>query len=244
VEQSRLINFLDTGKGLYIEGTDFGYDNHSTALYQRFGCSYDGDGYPYTTGNVQYVDGQSGSFAAGLSYDYMYQQLVDNYVDFLGSTGGTLFFRSQDSQARAVNYSGPANAQRAVHSAVVFGALRNGPDTKLNLMDIYMNYLTEILGKQEMTNEYIGNITVTPNPAAKNVAIKLAVTQPARVKVMVYNTAGQKVRDLVDQTITKGEQDITWDRRDNTGRELNSGTYIIAINTPLQKFSKTIVLVK
>ena len=207
-----MISFLDSGKGLYIEGTDFGYDNSSTALYQRFGCSYVGDGNPSSTGNVQYVNGQTGSFADALSYDHLYQQLVDNYVDILGSTGGTLFFRSQDNQGRAVNYNGPSNAQRAIHSAVVFGALRNGSDTKVTLMDIYMNYLTEILGIEEMTSEYISSVTVSPNPASRNANIKFGMVQSGNVKVTIYNVAGQKVRQLVDNTMTQGIQTLSWNR--------------------------------
>ena len=244
MEQSRLINFLDTGGGVYIEGTDFGYDNSSTTLYQRFGCSYAGDGNPSTTGNVQYVDGQSGSFADAMSYNYPYQQLVDNYVDFLGSTGGTLFFRSQDNLGRAVNYNGPTNGQRAIHSAVVFGALQNGTDTKLALMDIYMNYLTEILGVEEFKSEYIDNVTVAPNPASHNVKIRFGVAQPGNVKITVYNIAGQKVRQLADHVMTHGVQTLSWDRCDDTGRELSSGSYIIEIQTPTERINKTLVLVK
>jgi hypothetical protein len=239
-----LISFLDSGKGLYIEGTDFGYDNSTTALYQRFGCSYNGDGNPNSTGNVQYVNGQSGSFADALSYDYLYQQLVDNYVDILGSTGGTLFFRSQDNLGRAVNYNGPSNTQRAIHSAVVFGALRNGTDTKITLMDIYMNYLTEIIGIEEMTSEYISNVTVAPNPASRNANIRFNVVKSGNVKVTIYNIAGQKVRQLVDNTMAQGVQTLSWNGLDESGRETASGSYIIEISTPSEKINKTLVLVK
>ena len=243
MEQSRLINFLDTGGGVYIEGTDFGYDNSTTTLYQRFGCSYVGDGNPYTTGNVQYVDGQSGSFADAMSYNYPYQQLVDNYVDILGSTGGTLFFRSQDNQGRAVNYSGSSGGQRAIHSAVVFGALQNGTDTKVALMDIYMNYLTEIIGIEEITNEYISNITVSPNPASRNVNVRFSIVQPGNVKITVHNIAGQKVRQLANHSMTQGIQTLSWDRCDDAGRKMSSGSYIIEIQTPSERINKTLVLV-
>ncbi len=203
-----------------------------------------GDGSPSTTGNVQYVNGQSGSFADALSYDYLYQQLVDNYVDIIGSTGGTLFFRSQDNQGRAVNYNGPSNTQRAIHSAVVFGALRNGTDTKITLMDIYMNYLTEIIGIEEMTSEYISNVTVSPNPASRNANVRFNVVKPGNVKVTVYNIAGQKVRQLVDNTMAQGVQTLSWNGLDESGREVASGSYIIEINTPSEKINKMLVFVK
>jgi hypothetical protein len=174
----------------------------------------------------------------------LYQQLVDNYVDILGSTGGTLFFRSQDNQGRAVNYSGPSNTQRAIHSAVVFGALRNGTDTKTELMNIYMNYLTEILGVEEVSSDYISNVTVSPNPASRNINIKFGMLQPGYVKVTIYNIAGQKVRQLADHEMTQGLQTLSWNRFDNFGREVSSGSYIIEIRTPSERINKTLVLVK
>lgn len=239
-----MISFLDSGKGLYIEGTDFGYNNSSTALYQRFGCSYVGDGNPSTTGNVQYVDGQSGSFADALTYDHLYQQLVDNYVDILGSTGGTLFFRSQDNQGRAVNYNGSGNTQRAIHSAVVFGALRNGADTKVALMDIYVNYLTEILGAEEVISEYISNVTVSPNPASRNANIRFSMAQPGQVKITIFNIVGQKVRQLTDQNMNAGIQTLSWNGCDDQGKQLSSGSYIIEIITPSEKINKTVIFIK
>ena len=239
-----MISFLDSGKGLYIEGTDFGYNNSTTALYQRFGCSYLSDGVPNTTGNVQYVNGQSGTFVDAMSYDYLYQQLVDNYVDVIGSTGGTLFFRSQDNQGRAVNYKGPTSTQRAIHSAVVFGALRNGSDTKTELMYIYMNYLTEITGIEEVSNEYISNITVVPNPARKNVNVKFSMVQPGHVKVTIYNIAGQKVRQLADRSMATGVHTLTWYGRDDMGRNLSSGNYIVEVETASERINKVIVFVK
>ena len=239
-----MISFLDTGKGLYIEGTDFGYNNSSTALYQRFGCSYLSDGNPSSTGNVQYVNGQSGSFADALSYDHLYQQLVDNYVDVLGSTGGTLFFKSQDNQGRAVNYNGPSNTQRAIHSAVVFGALRNGADTKITLMDIYMNYLTEILGVDEITSEYISNVTVSPNPASRNANVRFSMAQSGLVEITIFNIVGQKVRQLTDQIMAEGVHALSWNGCDDVGKQLSSGSYVIEIITPSERINKTLILVK
>ncbi len=155
-----------------------------------------------------------------------------------------MFFKSQDNQGRAVNYNGPSNTQRAIHSAVVFSALRNGTDSKLTLMDIYMNYLTEIIGIEEITSEYINNITVSPNPASRNVNIRFGMVQSGNVRVTIYNIAGQKVRQLANHTMTQDVQILSWNRRDDAGRKLSSGSYIIEIKTPSEKINKTLILVK
>jgi len=179
-----------------------------------------------------------------MSYDHLYQQIPDNYVDVIGSTGGTLFFKSQDNQGRAISYNGSGNTQRAIHSAVVFGALRNGSDTKTELMDIYVNYLTEITGIEEVSNEYISNITVAPNPARKNVNVKFSMVQPGHVKVTIYNIAGQKVRQLADRSMAIGTHTLIWYGRDDIGRNLSSGSYIVEIETASERINKLIVFVK
>lgn len=132
---------MDSGKGLYIEGCDFGAYNSSSDLYQRFGCAYLNDGWPSTIGNVSSLTGQSGTFVQGYNYDYLFQQDPDNFVDEITANGGTIIYASQDAVGRAIMYDGPGNNYRALHSTFIFGALQSGTNTKEELMQVYMNYL-------------------------------------------------------------------------------------------------------
>lgn len=141
VSQSQLVAFLNQGKGLYIEGSDFGYSNSTTQLYQMFGCAYVGNGNPYTTGNVNTLAGQVSTIVEGKDYLYLYQNWPDQYVDLIDATDGTLLYLSQDGNGRAVEYEGPGNSYRAVHSTFTFGGLRDGSSTKKELMALYLNYL-------------------------------------------------------------------------------------------------------
>ena len=86
------------------------------------GSMYLGSGYPSVIGNVSSLAGQNGSFVQGMQYGYLYQQEPDNYIDEIAASDGTLLFFSQDSQGRAVSYSGPAGTYRAVNSTFIFGA--------------------------------------------------------------------------------------------------------------------------
>ena len=142
-EQSRLVDFLDNGKGLYIEGADFAASNNGTPLFEMFGCTYVDNGMPADTGNVSSITGQFGSIVDGKTYSYLYKEPPDNFVDYISANGGTIIFKSQDSLGRAVMYSGPSNNYRTIHSSFVFSALRDGLHTKEQLMDIYLNYLLD-----------------------------------------------------------------------------------------------------
>ena len=46
-----------------------------------------------------------------------------------------------------------------------------------------------------------------------------------RVKIEVYNTAGQRVTSLVDEELTAGSYKTTWDARDEFGEPIASGVY-------------------
>jgi hypothetical protein len=236
------VNFLSAGKGLYIENGDLGYYHSSTTLYQMLGCSYVGDGYGYSTGNVSHVTGQGGTFVAGMGFDFPYQQPCDNYIDQIGSNGGTLLFRSQDNYGRIICYSGPSGSYRSIHATCVFGALRNGTHTKAQLMTQYMNYLTQTIGVEEMRDAVVSSIALAPNPAYHDVNVSFTLSRSTEVTLEIHDITGQDVRMLADHYMTAGTHAITWDGRDNAGRDVSSGSYIFTIRVNGKTTSITGVL--
>jgi flagellar hook assembly protein FlgD len=45
----------------------------------------------------------------------------------------------------------------------------------------------------------------------------------------VYNIAGQLLKTLVDENMSEGYYQITWDATDNSNRKLSSGVYFYRI---------------
>lgn len=238
------MNYLNAGGRLYIENADLGYYHSSTELYQMLGCSYLGDGNPYTTGNVQGVNGESGTFVQGMGFDYLYQQPPDNYIDMInGVAGGVVIFRSQDNVGRVVA-NDVTDAYRSIHSTVMFGPLRNGSDTKLALMSAYMDFFFGPVGAEEKTSEIISHAILAPNPAHGAVALEFALADPARVEVNVYNTAGRQIRTLVRTCMPQGSHRVIWDGKDDSGQEVSCGTYLFTLALNEIVISKTVVLLK
>ena len=207
-----------------------------------FGCSYLGDG--SSTNNVQLLSGEAGTFAEGMSFDYLYGQGPDSYVDIIGPSGGTIFFRSQDNNGRAIWYNGTSGNYRAVHSSCIFGALRDGANTKTGLMADYMDYLTELIGVQELIDVSVRNLSLFPNPTADRSLINFGITAPGKLNIKIYSTAGQLVNNLLDAELTKGTHSVVWDGKDNNGRKVSSGTYMLRIELGEQITQKAIVIVK
>ena|GEM_PF-422677 len=244
-EQSRLVDFLQDGKSVYIEGTDFGAYNAMEPLYGMFGCDFIDYGQPSFVGNVLSLEGQDGTIAEGMSYAYLYQQGPDNYVDEIGANSGTLFVKSQDGKGRGVCYGGPLDNYRAIHSTVIFGALTNGANTKADLMAIYMNYMLQLTGVNEYSAQQTRNaFSVFPNPVATNTSISFSLLRPAHVVLSVYNTAGQLVTRVADQEIGTGDHVLVWHAIDSNGRRLSNGTYLLTMKVDGDVLSRPIVILR
>lgn len=150
-EMDRLIDFIDTGKSLYIEGGDFGHNYSATELFQRFDTVYEYDGRIYTDGNVDEVVGMSGTFVEGISLQYnAYQtELADNYIDELSEdTDGQIIFTSKVGGVRTNGRAVLAtdSTSTLICSSFIFGSLKDG------LGDNNKNYLM---------NLYVGNMDLT-----------------------------------------------------------------------------------
>jgi len=67
-----------------------------------------------------------------------------------------------------------------------------------------------------------------PNPFNPSTTIPLFIAAPnaTPVHLDIYNTAGQRVRRLLNQALAPGAHRIVWDARDDSGRPLASGTYL------------------
>jgi len=229
---------------LYIENPDLGYAHSGTLLYQMLGATYLGDGNSYVTGNVQSVSGQSGTFVAGMNYNYMYQQPPDNYVDYIGSNGGTLLFKSQEGYGRVICYAGPSNSYRSIYSTFNLGALRNGVNTKLQLVTKYMEYLLQTTVTEESKENALEQLALYPNPTSGSIYCNFSLNSKQHIKIKIYDTVGRVVRTLVDKELNIGAHEFCWDRCDNACKRVSSGTYVFVIETENNNLIKTVTLIK
>lgn len=72
-----------------------------------------------------------------------------------------------------------------------------------------------------------------PNPFNPTTTIRYAIAEPVKVKLVVYNAVGQKIKELVNS-----EQEAGYYTVEFNASNLASGVYLIRLETP--KFSKTI----
>lgn len=205
-----------------------------------FGCSYDGDGSPSSTGNVQSVEGLSGSIVSGLAFDYMYQQSPDNYVDEISAAEGTLLFESQDGNGRVVCWEGSADDYRAIHSSFIFGALRDGGSTKQELMSVYMDYLTY----QTATSPHgetppAADIEISvPNPGYGCVPVTVRTGEDSHLSINIYDLSGRRIETLFEGPVNPGEHRFVWE-----ASAAPAGSYLIEVRAKHETVAKKSVLI-
>ena len=65
-----------------------------------------------------------------------------------------------------------------------------------------------------------------PNPFNPTTRISFRIAAKNKVKLVVYNTLGQKIRTLVDRELEAGLYDAKWDGRNESGTVVASGVYV------------------
>jgi FlgD Ig-like domain len=83
-----------------------------------------------------------------------------------------------------------------------------------------------------------------PNPFNPITAIPYALPTEGYVKLSIYDISGQLVCTLVDGVQSAGFHKISWDGRNNSGSEVNSGMYISKIIAGDFSQSRKMLLVK
>ncbi len=90
-----------------------------------------------------------------------------------------------------------------------------------------------------------------PNPFNPSTNIRFMVHgspfmvhRPIQTTLKVYNVRGQLVRTLLDEEKTPGEYSVTWDGKNQQGREVSSGIYFYELRAKDQSEVKKMVLLK
>jgi len=98
---------------------------------------------------------------------------------------------------------------------------------------------------EEVPNRRAGGLlSVSPSPAPGPVAIRYLVARPARVRVTVRDALGRAVRRLADARAATGIHAVTWDGREDSGRPLPEGIYVIEYVAGDQRSSRKVVTLR
>ncbi len=107
-------------------------------------------------------------------------------------------------------------------------------------------FLTGVAGMpaQPLVPEYVRLYQNQPNPFRSQTSILYQLPAKMKVKVAIYNVAGQKVRTLVDGEQPAGTHSVNWDGKDRSGVRVAAGVYFCALESDGGLLSRKMILVK
>ncbi len=83
-----------------------------------------------------------------------------------------------------------------------------------------------------------------PNPFNPSTDISFALPKDSKVSLTIYNVLGQQVKVLVDDYLRAGNQTVSWDGTDATGRTVASGVYFYKLNASEFSSTKKMMMLK
>lgn len=76
------------------------------------------------------------------------------------------------------------------------------------------------------------SFAIRPNPSRSDAVFRLALPEPARAEVDVFDAAGRRVRRVHEGVLPAGLHALAWDGRDEAGRSVGAGVYFARLRSP------------
>lgn len=87
-------------------------------------------------------------------------------------------------------------------------------------------------------------MSVSPNPFCTSTRIDFTLTRSGRITLSIHDVLGRRVRTLVDAERPAGNDSFTWNGRDQAGRALPSGVYLLRLAAPERVASRRVFLLQ
>ncbi len=138
-EQNILVEYLENGGSLYIEGANVLQDFVDTELYAMLGATLEGEGSSYE--GISDLFGTDGNFTSEEEFLYQGGMDVQYGIDRIAAQDGFLLFEDEEGFGRAASYN--ADTYRVVISSFVLGSIGDWMgNTRTATMSEYLDFLT------------------------------------------------------------------------------------------------------
>jgi flagellar hook assembly protein FlgD len=83
-----------------------------------------------------------------------------------------------------------------------------------------------------------------PNPFNPRATVSFTLAQSGSASIRIYDTRGRLVRTLVDENMPAGEHTRVWEGRNDRGRSVASGLYLVEFRTRGVREVRRVTLLK
>jgi hypothetical protein len=251
-EAVALVDFLNSGGRLYLEGGDVWYYDPMMGGYNfapHFSIQPVEDG----GSDMGPVIGANNTFTAGMLFQYGGE---NQFMDHINPTGSSFLILSDQNNSYNCGVAYNAGSYRTVGTSFELGALIDGSgvSTKAALLDSIMHFFGIHTGIQEEANGSALNAIVDfrayPNPSTKNLTImfqisnsKYQINPKSRFSIKIYDAAGRLIKQFNHLTVQPFNR-ITWSGTDEIGRTVPAGVYFIHLNAGDKNRMQKVVIVR
>jgi flagellar hook assembly protein FlgD len=117
---------------------------------------------------------------------------------------------------------------------------------------MYKHYLTVDVDEQENAINKYNLFDCYPNPFNPSTNVRFSLALSGNVKIIIYNSLGEEIITLLNQSLLSGEHNVVWNGVDKNNNFVPSGVYFITMlaepgfSGETNRFIKTIksVLIK
>jgi len=165
---------------------------------------------------IEAVDGRT--FEEGI-----YLERSDNHAECLGLSSDLGMV--SDLESRAIILRANQNLLGTEPVSYYLDIYYNG--AHLSRLPIEISYDSDPPGFYDEPR-----LSLYPNPCRQGSTLAYGIPASGKVRLLIYNLRGQRVRTMVDGNLEKGYYRSFWDAKDDQGHQVGSGVYFCRIITP------------
>jgi len=103
---------------------------------------------------------------------------------------------------------------------------------KMGFLGFWKSGWISIVTETEMPPAYRNDLSQNyPNPFNPVTTIEYSLAHEGYVELKIFNVQGQRIRTLVSESKLPGRHKVSWDGRNDMGREVTSGIYFYRLQT-------------
>ena len=173
----------------------------------------------------------------------IYADLNTTYDGYISMDGGATWNRvfrnvtGTNTHAWALDASLEGVAQVIVEGRSSFGGIHHAMTSEFTI-----GLATGAVDDAEAASKY--SVSASPNPFNPNTTVYFSLSVAGHAEVVVYDLAGRKVKTLASGFMQAGDHQSPWNGRDESGRQVASGTYIYMLRAGTHVETNRMVLLK
>jgi hypothetical protein len=110
--------------------------------------------------------------------------------------------------------------------------------------DGHYSFRIGTIGIAEQQTHAIRFMPLSSNPTKGFVKLSFAIPEDMNINLAIYDITGRKIHTLINRSLKHGEYVITWDRKDDQGRNVSCGIYFIKFETSIYEKTEKAILLK